>query len=464
MECSNSNEPICLNQIHLLEARDELKNNIRRYVIVGAGAAGISAAETIREHDPGADVLPICEEPDGYYSRPGLAYYLTGELNETQLFPMKELDYRRLNLKPLIARATQILPAEHLIKLHDGSLVSYDRLLIATGATAARSTATGQELEGVIKLDNLNDARRILKLARRSRCAVVVGGGITALELVEGLRARGVKVHYLLRKDRYWGNVLDETESKIVEHRLIEEGVQIHYHTDLAEILGGRGRVVGIRTQDGKILDCNLVAIAIGIVPRLELAKTAGLDIDRGILVNEYLQTSQPEIYAAGDVAQVFDPLTGKSVLDSLWGPARDQGRIAGLNMAGKTAVYLKPIAFNVTRLAGLTTTIIGAVGSGRDEDLVGIARGDSEIWRELPDAIAAQDNFNVNRIRILVGKESLLGAVVMGDQTLSRPLQQMILRRADISPIRSNLLSPSARLGDVIAGFWTAWKFSHAA
>src|SRR3990172_5343238 len=180
-----------------------------------------------------------------------------------------------------------------------------------------------------------------------------------------------------------WNNVLDETESRIVEHRLKEEGVKIHYHSELAEILDRRGRVSAVRTQDGRYIECELVAIAIGIRPRKEMAEASGLDTDRGILVNEYLQTSQPDIFAAGDVAQVFDPLTGKSVLDSLWGPARDQGRIAGSNMVAKTAVYLKPIAFNVTRLAGLTTTIIGAVGGGRDEDLVGIARGDSEIWRE---------------------------------------------------------------------------------
>jgi NAD(P)H-nitrite reductase large subunit len=460
----NLSERICLTRNYSLNARDKLKNGNCRYVIIGAGAAGFAAAEVIRKYDASAEILPICEEPEGFYSRPALAFFLTGELNEAQLFPMKEQDYRRLNLKPLIAHASQILPNERLIELEDGSKVSYDRLLIATGATAAKSKAPGQELEGVIKLDNLGDARKILKLARRSRCAVVVGGGITALEIVEGLRARGVKVHYFLRKDRYWGNVLDETESKIVEHRLIEEGVRIHYHTDLAEILGRKGRVTGVRTQDGKIIECSLVAIAIGIIPRLELAKTAGLAIDRGILVNEHLQTSWPEIYAAGDVAQVFDPLTGKNVLDSLWGPARDQGRIAGLNMVGKSSVYLKPIAFNVTRLSGLTTTIIGAVGTGRDDDLVGIARGDSEIWRELPDAIAAQDNFNVNRLRILVGKNSIKGALVMGDQTLSRPLQQMILRQVDISSIRSKLLSSGPRLGEVIAGFWTELKLSHAA
>lgn len=436
---------------------------MRRYVIIGTGAAGIAAAQAIRSKDPTADILPICEEPYGFYSRPGLAYYLTGEIPERQLYPFSEKDFRRLNLRPLHACVTRVDRFEHRIELHDGTIVPYDRVLIATGARAAGSKVPGSNLEGVIKLDNMDDARRIVKMTRNARSAVVVGGGITALELVEGLRARGVKTHYLLRRDRYWSNVLDETESRIVENRLKEEGVLIHYHSELAEILGRHGRVSAVRTQDGRYIQCELVAIAIGIHPRKELAEASGLETDRGILVNEYLQTSQPDIFAAGDVAQVYDPFMGKSILDSLWGPAREQGYAAGLNMCGQTTIYVKTVAFNVTRLAGLTTTIIGTVGNGSDDDVVGIMRGDSETWRQLPDAIAAQDNFNVNRLRILVGKQTLIGAIVMGDQTLSRPLHQLIEKRVDTTDIRRHLLKPNPPLADLIVDFWTQWRESYA-
>jgi len=190
-----------------------------------------------------------------------------------------------------------------------------------------------------------------------------------------------------------------------------------------------------------------MVAGAIGIRPRTELAISAGLLVDRGILVNEYLQTSTPDIFAAGDVAQVYDPHTGTSIVDSLWGPARQQGHAAGLNMSGDTIPYIKAVPFNVTRLAGLTTTIIGSVGRGTDEDLIGIARGDSETWRQLPDAITAQSDFDVNRLRLLIGERHMIGAIVMGDQTLSQPL-----------------LDPQDRLGDLIANFWCEWSAKHAA
>ncbi len=119
---------------------------------------------------------------------------------------------------------------------------------------------------------------------------------------------------------------------------------------------------------------------------------------------------------------------------------------------------YSKPIAFNVTRLANLTTTIIGTVGSGRDEDLPGIARGDSETWRQLPDAIAAQTGFDVNRLRIMVDDGTLRGAIVMGDQTLSKALQQIIVKQADIQSIRAQFDMPGVALGDIIADFWMDW------
>lgn len=426
-----------------------------RYVIVGSGVAGIAAIEAIRSLDKTGEVTMIGDDPHGFYSRPGLAYYLTGELHDKALFPHTAENYRRMNFRYVKGRVKNILPDAHILELEGGTSLSYDRLLIAVGAQAVPLDVPGADTEGVLKLDHMEDAKRILKQARRGRTAIVVGGGITALELVEGLVARGVRVHYLLRGDRYWSNVLDESESRVVEHRLQEEGVRLHFHAEIVEVMGKRGRVGGVRLRDGQSLKCDLVAYAIGIRPRLELAKQAGLAVERGILVDEFLQTNVPDIYAAGDVAQVYDPAIGRSVLDSLWGPARRQGATAGLNMAGKMTAYIKSAPFNVTRLAGLTTTIIGTVGRGRDDDLVSIARGDSETWRQLPEAIVAQNGFEVNRVRLLVGEKRLLGAVVMGDQKLSFPLEKIISDGMDISPIRERLLAQKERVGDVISEFW---------
>lgn len=436
------------------------RTSARMYAIVGSGAAGIAAAEAIRSQDPSGRIVLVCEEPEGYYSRPGLAYYLTGELPEAQLFPFSPADFARLQVERLTARAVALHLTARQVELAGGRRLDYDRLLLATGSRAVPSPVPGSAAAGVVKLDNLADARAILKLARRGRRAVVVGGGITALEIVEGLVHRGVKTHYFLRGARYWSNVLDETESQIVVQRLAAAGVQLHYHTELAEVLADRrGRVTAVRTAAGQEIACDLLAAAIGVAPRHELGLSAGLAAERGLLVNEFMQTSDPYIYAAGDVAQVWDPLAGKSVLDTLWGLARQQGHTAGLNMAGRPTPYVRSVPFNVTRLAGLTTTIIGLVGRGPDGDLAGIARGDSETWRQLPGAFAAQDDFEVNRLRVLAGEQTLIGAVVMGDQTLSRPLQHLIANRVDIRPVRDRLLEPGVSPADVIADFWIAYR-----
>jgi NADPH-dependent 2,4-dienoyl-CoA reductase/sulfur reductase-like enzyme len=427
------------------------------HLIIGGGVAGIAAAEAIRQQDPAARITLIGNEPHKFYSRPGLAYYLTGELPEKQLFLPQATAFENIT-----AQVAAINPQQHKVHLQSGSSLPYDRLLIATGSRAAKVALPGAELQGVVKLDTLDDVHHILKLAKKARQAVVVGGGITALELVEGLRARGVRVTYLLRSDRYWRNVLDEAESHVVEARLRHEGVELRHRTQLAQIIGDRGRVMAVETGDGQQIKCQLVAVAVGVRPNVELAKAAALRIERGILVDEFMQTSAADVFAAGDVAQVFDPQTGSAVLDTLWPVARAQGQAAGRNMAGANTPYRRTVPLNVTRLAGLTTAIIGTVGQGVDDDVSGIVRGDSETWRQLPDSIVAQNQFDVNRLRLVIGDTTLLGAIVMGDQTLTRPIYRLIAAQADISPIKTQLLQANGHLADVIADFWTTWSTHH--
>jgi NAD(P)H-nitrite reductase large subunit len=198
-----------------------------------------------------------------------------------------------------------------------------------------------------------------------------------------------------------------------------------------------------------------MVTVAIGARPRIELAQVAGLEVERGILVNETMQTSHPDVFAAGDVGQVYDPLTGKKSLDMLWNPAREQGNAAGLNMAGSTAVYQRAVAVNVLRLGGVMTTIIGAIGSGKNDSPLSFMRGSSETWQQLPNTIAVAKGGGVNQLRLLLGERTIAGALLMGEQTLSLPLQELVSRQVDITPIRAQLLHADAPLGQVLMEFW---------
>ena len=436
---------------------------MRRYIIIGSGPAGIVAAETIRRNDASGEICIISADPHGYYSRPGLAYYLNGDIPRKQLFPFQKEYYRELGLRWHTGSVTAIDPIRHTVSVSAGPNLPYDRLLIATGAEAQLPDLPGNKLEGVVRLDSLDDADLIMRVAHRGQTGVVTGGGITALELVEALAARGMKVQYLLRGDRYWNSVLDESESRIVEQRLRDEGIQIHYQTNLVEIIGKGNKVARAKVnskQDGdREIPCSVVAIAIGIRPRTGLAKAAGLKVERGIRVDPSMQTSAADIFAAGDVAEVLDPLSGEYVLDSLWAPAIEMGTAAGLGMSGQSGYYRKASPFNVTRLAGLVTTIIGQVGSGsgekgRDKDTIGIMRGDSEVWRQNPEAVVANTHEGTNRLRLYLRGNHLAGALVMGDQSLSLPLQRMVRNQQDIGSMRNALITPGAHITDILKNY----------
>ncbi len=436
------------------------------YVIIGSGIAGLVAAETLRKEEPKADISIVSEEPHDFYSRPGLAYFLRGDFPEKQLYVRSPEDVRKLNARRIHAKVEQILCAEHELLLADGKKVRYDRLLLATGALSVPPSFPGCELAGVVTLDGLNDTRHIIEQARRSRPAVVIGGGITALELAEGFACRGMKVNYFLRGKLYWADVLDETESKIVMERLRHEGVTIHTETQIKQALGVNGKIASVETQAGAILPCELLAVAIGVRPRSELAQKAGLTMDKGVVVNEYLQTSESDIYAAGDVAEAFDPVTKRRLRDVLWPTAIDQGKIAGANMAGRKLAYVKGIPFNVTMLTGLKVTIIGAIGGGKkNDDLITISRGESEAWRIAPNTsgtVSGQDD--VNRVRMVIGERAIVGALVMGNQSWSRPLQRLIVAQSDITPIREALLGGGAESMAQLAHFYRDWEEKKAA
>jgi NAD(P)H-nitrite reductase large subunit len=277
--------------------------------------------------------------------------------------------------------------------------------------------------------------------------------------LAEGLAARGMKTHYFLRGNRYWSDVLDEAESEIVQSRLRHEGVVMHLETQIEEALGERGRIKAVRTKAGETIPCDVLGVAIGVRPRIDLARQAGLKVNKGILVDEFLQTSAPDVFAAGDCAEVFDRRTGVAALDVLWPIALAHGQVVGENMAGGRRAYLKEVPFNVTMLTGLRVTIIGAVGGGTNEDLVAITRGESESWRLAPQAWVVSDRSDVNRVRLLIDERRIVGALVMGDQKWSRPLQQMIVARADISSIRPALVSSNGSSLTELDHFYQRWE-----
>jgi len=428
----------------------------RRHVLIGSGPASISAAAAIREVDPSASITLVGVEPEGYYSRPGLAYFLAREVPEAQLHPFTAEDIASLHLDWITARVERIDASGHGVMLTDGRQLPYDRLLVATGSQAIPIDVPGGELDGVIKLDDMADARDLVSRSHKAKTAVVIGGGITSIEIVEGLRAHKVDVHYFIRKERYWSNVLSEEESRIVQNGLSRQGVHIHYFTRLARIVGKDGTVTGVETADGTLIPCDMVAVAVGVLPRKQLAEEAGIACGRGVLVDEYLRSSDPDVFAAGDVAEVCEDATDKRTMEVLWNSAITKGRIAGLNMADEVVHrYDSGNPLNVTRLAGFRITIMGTVGTGEDSDLKGISRGDSETWRQAGDSQVVESTAEGANLRLILGASTIAGAVVMGDQALSFPLQRIIGEHRDVSAVMSRLRAPAAPVAELIGAYW---------
>ncbi len=432
-----------------------------RHVLVGTGIAAISAAEAIRRADPRVAITMIGPEANHWYSRPGLAYLLTGELPPDRLAIRTPAEVQRLDVTRREARVVRIEPANQWVVLDSGERVSYDRLLLATGASSIAPSFPGAALRGVERLDAWDDAQDLLALARPARTAVVAGGGSTALELVEGLHARGVQTHYFMRGARYWSRVLDPVESAMVEARLIASGVELHRNTTIRRVTGdASGGVSGVDTEDGAHLPCDIVAVAVGVRPNIALARDVGIATERGILTSEFMETSLPAVYAAGDAAQVHDPVTRRSELDTLWASAQAQGTIAGMNMAGQRVPHRKRPPINVTRLAGITATIVGQIGGeGEDPDLLTLTRGQSERWSRGEGGGGSWTVGGVragDRLRVVVSGRVIVGALVMGDQSLSRPLAHLIGEAVDISALRPALDASPGRAMDILLDFCT--------
>jgi len=415
-----------------------------RYLIIGNGAAGVTAAETIRQQDQGGDITIVSAEPYPAYSRPGLAYLLVGEIPKKQLFTWSSEWYSTLRVKLVFGKAERLDVRGQRVRLVDGRVLHYDRLLLAMGARAAPSPYPGSALSGVVYLDTLDGTMELISHAKRRRRAVVIGGGITALELSEGLASRGVNTSYFLRRDRLWGSVFDDAEAHLLEERMQAHGVTIHYNREITEIAGKRGKVRSVSLKGGGEFKCDLVGIAIGVRPQIELAARTTIQVDRAILVDEFMESSAPNVFAAGDCAQVYDRWTQRHSLDVLWPSAVAEGRVAGLNMAGKAYAYIKGTPFNACLLFGLHISTMGQISPRSDSAQNGdaevvefLSRGSSEVWYTYPRNYAsAYSKEGSNRMRLVLDGDRLVGALIMGDQSMADTLRRTIDEQTNISDL----------------------------
>ncbi|MEZ3144089.1 NAD(P)/FAD-dependent oxidoreductase [Halobaculum sp. MBLA0143] len=305
------------------------------FVIVGDGIAGSSAAETLREEATDADITVLTDEGEALYNRILIKEYAKGKLPEAPISIHDEDWYadRDIDLE-LDTYVTEVRPDDGEVETHGGEVYEFDKLLLAVGGTPNQLPVDNSDADGVHHFWTFQDARRINESASQADEGVIVGAGLLGIDLAAVCGAQGVEGKYLMRGDCWWRYALSEEGAEIMHDAMRDKGVEPvfqsgvdHFETD------EDGNVTAAVDPNGDRYECDFAGVAIGLDRNTELLESLDVEIDGGIVTDEYMQTSHPDVFAAGDITQFHDVILGEQAQNGAWGSAKEQGAIAAKNM-----------------------------------------------------------------------------------------------------------------------------------
>jgi len=331
-----------------------------QYCVIGGSAAGISACESIRANDKKGDITLITDEKFALYSRCLLSYLLAGSIGEDRLKFKEDKFFKKHKINTLLGvTAEKIDVKKKEINLSNKKTLSYDKLLIATGARPKKTEIPGEGKKGVFALRTIEDARGILACLSDVKRVAILGGGLIGMRDAYALGHKGFEVKVIVKSPQILSQMMEKEGADILEEHIKKHKIEVVKGVAATEILG-KVSVEAIKLDNGKKIECELVIIGKGVQPNMGLAKEAGIKTDWGIIADDYLATSQKNIWAAGDVCQAKDLVTGEATINALWPCAIEQGWVAGANMAGKKVKYEGSQSMNSLDLFGLATISIG--------------------------------------------------------------------------------------------------------
>jgi NAD(P)H-nitrite reductase large subunit len=363
-----------------------------KYVIVGASAAGLGAVEAIRKIDQTGTITVITDESCSHYSRPMISDFVSGKADMKKMNCRTEEFWKEQNVEALMGKkATALDLTEKTVQLESGEKISYEKLLLATGGKPFVPKTEGSEKEGVFTFTTIGDAQRIsAKIdAISAKAAVVIGGGLIGISVAEALVKRGLKVTMVELQDKILSLLLDAKGSDIMEAVVRKVGVDVVTGQSVQKILGkpeSDSVVGGVLLTKGGQVPCDVVIMAIGVIPRTDLVLGSAVKINRGIIVDNMMQTNVPDVYASGDVAEAYDFIINQNRTLPLWPLAISEGQVAGYNMAGKKTTYGGGTNMSSLKYFGVPIVSIGLANPKADPTLEVLVKQDTEhdIYKKL--------------------------------------------------------------------------------
>ena len=395
-----------------------------KHLIIGAGPAGVIAAETLRTQDPEADIVLIGDEPEAPYSRMALPYLLADNVDEAGTYLRPDpAHFQSQRIQVQRGRVASVDTQAHTVTLEQGERLDYDRLLIATGSHTVKPPIPGMDLDGIENCWTLADARAIAQRAQPGQQVVLMGAGFIGCIVLEALVARGVTLTVVEREPRMVPRMMDQTGGELLKRWCESKGVRVLTGTQVDEIKAGPQRL-SLAVGNGGVLEADLVVCATGVRPNVDFLQNSGVETDLGILVDDHLRTSATDVYAAGDVAQgpVFNG--GQREVHAIQPTAGDHGQVAGLNMANVDTVYGGSLAINVLNTLGLISSSFGQ-------------------WQGVPggDSASALNEEEFKYLRLEFDGDYLVGAIGLGLTQQVGILRGLIQTRVNLGQWKNELL-----------------------
>lgn len=396
-------------------------------VIIGNGISGVTAARFIRKMSD-HNITIISSETDYFFSRTALMYIYMGHMRfkDTQPYEPWFWEKNRINLVKDYVETVDTKQKQ--LELQSGQNISYDKLILATGSKSNKFGWPGQDLNRVGGLYSFQDLEAMETASPRMQRAVIVGGGLIGIEMAEMFHSRHIPVTFLVREKSYWDMVLPAEESIMINRHILKNHIDLRLETELKEIIDdGQGNACAVITNTGERIECGYVGLTAGVSPNIDFLKDSGLEMQKGIMVNEYLETSVPDVYAIGDCAQHRNPKEGRRPIEAVWYTGRMAGETVAYNICGKKIAYDPGLWFNSAKFIDIEYQVYGTVLANPPEN-------HQAIYWEHPDGEKA--------VRIIYDEntDAVIGFNLMGIRYRHEVCEKWILEKTPIEQVLQNL------------------------